>query len=244
VVEKDMENFNVDKSGHRVRRMFGEIAGRYDFLNHFLSLGIDRWWRRRTVRTVRPEGEGPILDVCTGTADLALAYHRAARGRVPVVGLDFCRPMLAVGRRKIERLGLSDQVSLIEGDAQALPFDDDYFQIVSVAFGIRNVCDTDRGLREMFRVCRPGGKVAVLEFSTPRFRPVGVVYQWYFHNILPRIGQTIAKNASAAYNYLPASVFEFAEGEAFLDKMRVAGARHAWCRRLSFGVATLYVGEK
>lgn len=241
---KTQNSEKVDKSPERVRRMFGQIADRYDFLNHFLSLGIDRWWRRRTVRTVRPTGEAPILDVCTGTADLALAYDRAAGGRVPVVGLDFCRPMLEKGRRKVQRLGVGDHVSLIEGDAQSLPFEDDHFQIVSVAFGIRNVSDTDRGLREMFRVCRPGGKVAILEFSTPRFRPIGIIYRWYFHNILPRIGQAIAKNASAAYNYLPASVSEFAEGEAFLEKMRAAGAQHAWYRRLSFGVATLYVGEK
>lgn len=224
--------------------MFGEIADRYDFLNHFLSLGVDCLWRRRTVRTVRPEGEAPILDVCTGTADLALAFDRAARGQVSVVGLDFCRPMLEVGRQKVARRGVGDTVSLVEGDAESLPFDDNCFQIVSVAFGIRNVSDTERGLREMFRVCRPGGKVAILEFSTPRFRPVGAIYRCYFHNILPRIGQAIAKNASAAYNYLPASVSQFAEGEALLEKMRGAGARHAWYRRLSFGVATLYVGEK
>ena len=224
--------------------MFGEIAGHYDFLNHFLSLGIDRWWRRRTVRTVRPEGEAPILDVCTGTADLALAYDRAARGRVPVVGLDFCRPMLEIGQKKVLRHGASDRISLVEGDAQSLPFRDDFFQIVSVAFGLRNVSDTDQGLRELFRVCRPGGKVAVLEFSTPRFRVVGAIYHWYFNKILPKIGQAIAPNAFSAYNYLPESVSQFAEGEALLEKMRAAGAQHAWYRRLSFGVATLYIGAK
>lgn len=154
----------VDKSADRVRQMFGEIARRYDLLNRLLSLGIDRSWRRRTIRLAPPSGEGPILDLCTGTADLALAYWRAVRGTAPVVGADFCHPMLVIAREKVRRSGAGGSVSLVEADAQQLPFPDGTFQIVSVAFGLRNIADTDRGLREMVRVCRSGGRVAVLEF--------------------------------------------------------------------------------
>ena len=224
--------------------MFGEIARRYDFLNHLLSLGIDRRWRRRTVRMVPPAGEGPILDVCTGTADLALAYWRAGKARVQIVGADFCRPMLTVGQQKCRRAGAERQIGLIEADAQKLPFPDDVFQIVCVAFGLRNVSDTDAGLREMARVCRPGGHVVVLEFSTPTTWPLGLLYGWYFHRVLPRIGQALARNRQAAYNYLPQSVGRFPQDEALLRRMRDAGLAAVRYHRFTFGVATLYIGEK
>jgi len=224
--------------------MFGEIARRYDFLNHLLSLGIDRRWRRRTVRMVPPAGEGPILDVCTGTADLALAYWRAGKAGVPVVGADFCRPMLTVGQQKCRRAGAERQIGLIEADARKLPFHDDVFQIVCVAFGLRNVSDTDAGLREMVRVCRPGGHVAVLEFSTPSTWPLGALYGWYFHRVLPRVGQALARNRQAAYNYLPESVGRFPQDETLLRRMRDAGLAAARYHRFTFGVATLYIGKK
>ena len=234
----------VDKSEARVRRMFGEIAARYDFLNHLLSLGIDIYWRWRTVRKVRPTGDAPILDLCTGTGDLALAYHRAARGHTPVVGADFCHPMLVIGRGKAQTAGASDSVTFVEADAQQLPFPDNSFQIVSVAFGLRNVTDTDRGLREMLRVCRPGGRIAVLEFSMPRWQPFKFFYGWYFRYVLPRIGQALARNRQEAYNYLPESVGEFPSGEALAERLRAAGAGQVRYYPLTFGVATLYVGSK
>jgi demethylmenaquinone methyltransferase/2-methoxy-6-polyprenyl-1,4-benzoquinol methylase len=224
--------------------MFGEIAGRYDLLNHLLSLGIDRRWRRKTVRLAPPGDEGPILDLCTGTGDLALAYWRASGGQARVVGADFCRPMLAVGREKIQRLGAQRQIQLVEADAERLPFADEQFQIVCVAFGLRNVADTDRGLGEMVRVCRQGGKLAVLEFSTPRLWPLGAIYGWYFSTILPRIGQAVARNRQQAYNYLPASVGQFPQGEALAERMRRAGLVDVEYRSFTFGVATLYVGVK
>jgi demethylmenaquinone methyltransferase/2-methoxy-6-polyprenyl-1,4-benzoquinol methylase len=233
---------SVDKSNERVRQMFGEIAGRYDLLNRLLSAGVDRWWRWRTVRLVPPTSEGPVLDLCTGTGDLALAYWKAGRKRVPVVGADFCHPMLRIAREKMARAG--HLLHLVEADAQWLPFAADTFQIVSVAFGLRNVSDTDRGLREMVRVCRPGGKVVVLEFSMPRFRPLRAVYGWYFRHVLPRIGQALARNRHDAYNYLPASVGQFPQGEALVCRMEEAGLRSVACHPLSFGVATLYVGTK
>lgn len=235
---------SVDKSSGRVRQMFGEIARRYDLLNHLLSLGIDRSWRRRTVRLVPPdEGGGPVLDVCSGTADLALAYWRASR-TVRVVGADFCHPMLTIGRKKCDRAGAVQRVQLVEADALQLPFPDDTFQIVCVAFGLRNVNDTDRGLREMARVCRPAGRVAVLEFSTPRLWPLGAVYGWYFRRVLPRIGQLLANSRQAAYNYLPASVGQFPQDEALAERMRAAGLTGVEYRPFTLGVCTLYVGRK
>jgi demethylmenaquinone methyltransferase/2-methoxy-6-polyprenyl-1,4-benzoquinol methylase len=249
----------VDKSGPRVRRMFGEIAGRYDLLNHLLSLNIDRYWRWRTVRLVPPRPGTSILDACTGTGDLALAYHRAARKYVGeslrdlnpaserpvhVVGADFCHEMLAIGRQKAVRSGVDGELSFIEADAQSLPLPSDNFDIVCVAFGLRNVADTDAGLAEMTRVCAPGGRVAVLEFSSPQWQPFKAIYGWYFRNVLPRIGQLIARNRESAYSYLPQSVGEFPQGEALAQRMRAAGLVDVTYRGLTLGVATIYVGTK
>lgn len=224
--------------------MFGEIAGRYDFLNHLLSLGIDLHWRRRTVRMVPPAPAAKILDLCTGTGDLALAYLRAGNSAARIVGADFCHEMLVLGHAKACRAGGNGQVNFVEADAQRLPLPDDYFDIVCVAFGLRNVTDTDRGLAEMARVCRPGGQVAVLEFSQPRRQPMRAMYGWYFRHVLPRVGQALARNRHGAYNYLPASVGEFPSGDALAERMRAAGLRDVRYYPLTFGVATLYVGVK
>ena len=224
--------------------MFAEIARRYDLLNRLLSLSLDRRWRRRTVGLVPPLGGGPVLDVCTGTADLALAYCRAHRGRVGVVGADFCRPMLAIGREKSRRAKADRHLTLVEADAQRLPFPDEAFEIVSVAFGLRNVGDTDRGLREMVRVCRPGGRVAVLEFSLPQAWPLSTLYGWYFRRVLPVIGQALARNRQAAYNYLPQSVDEFPQREDLVGRMQSAGLSDVRFHLLTFGVAILYVGVR
>ncbi len=235
---------SVDKSEARIRQMFGEIAGRYDLLNHVLSLNIDRYWRWRTVRTVQPMGDAPILDLCTGTGDLALAYYRAGHGTAPVIGADFCHEMLTLGDQKRQRAGINGRVAFVEADAQRLPFPDNSFQIVSVAFGLRNVTDTDRGLAEMARVCRPGGQVAVLEFSMPTWQPLRALYGWYFRRVLPRIGQWLARNRQSAYEYLPQSVGEFPQGEALAAKMQAAGLCEVRWKGLTFGIATLYIGKK
>jgi demethylmenaquinone methyltransferase / 2-methoxy-6-polyprenyl-1,4-benzoquinol methylase len=234
----------VDKSSDRVRRMFGQIAGRYDFLNHLLSLGIDHYWRWQTVRRVPPRGELPILDLCTGTGDLAFAYDRAACGKVNIIGADFCHEMLEIARNKAAGDGRDSRITFLEADAQSLPLPTDAFQIVSVAFGLRNVADTDRGLAEMVRVVAPGGRVAVLEFSSPTREPFKSLYGWYFRNVLPRIGQLIARNSASAYEYLPASVGEFPQGEALAERMCAAGLDDVRCYPLTLGVATLYVGKK
>jgi demethylmenaquinone methyltransferase/2-methoxy-6-polyprenyl-1,4-benzoquinol methylase len=233
----------VDKSEARVRRMFGEIAARYDLVNHLTSLGIDIYWRWRTVRKVPPLGDAPILDLCTGTGDLALAYYQAGRGRTPVVGADFCHPMLVLGRGKARQAG-AEHVTFVEADAQRLPFEDNRFQIVSVAFGLRNVTDTDRGLREMIRVCRPGGRIVVLEFAKPRWQPCKALFGFYFRYVLPRIGQALARNRHDAYHYLPQSVGEFPSGEALAERIRAAGASDVRYHQLTMGIATLYVGTK
>lgn len=235
---------SLDKSAARIRRMFGEIARRYDLLNHLLSLGIDRSWRRRTVRLVPPQGDEPILDVCTGTADLALAYWRAGGKHLRVVGADFCRPMLAIGQQKCRAAGAEGHVAMVEADAMQLPLADNAFQVVCVAFGLRNVSDTDQGLAEMVRVCRPGGRVAVLEFSTPTWRPLGAIYGWYFRRVLPWIGQTLARNAQGAYNYLPASVGRFPQAAALAQRMQAAGLHEMRYYPFTLGIATLYVGHK
>ncbi|MFK7819358.1 MAG: bifunctional demethylmenaquinone methyltransferase/2-methoxy-6-polyprenyl-1,4-benzoquinol methylase UbiE [Planctomycetaceae bacterium] len=237
---------NVDKSGTRVRQMFGEISGRYDFLNHVLSGGTDIYWRWRTVRLVKPQGNDPVLDVCTGTGDLAFAWYKKAHG-AKVVGADFTHEMLEIANDKRDKklkAASHKDVTFVEADTQDLPFESNAFQIVSVAFGLRNVSDTHAGLREMTRVCKPGGQVVVLEFSVPRNKAFGAVYAWYFKNILPKIGQILARNSQAAYNYLPASVSEFPHGQALADIMTECGLKDVKCKPLTFGIATIYYGTK
>ena len=234
----------IDKSDQRVRKMFGEIAPKYDRMNHLLSMNVDKYWRRRTVRIVQPEGNGPILDVCTGTGDLAFAFYNATGGDVSIVGADFCPEMLDVGEEKKQKAGINGQLSFVEADTQELPFPDDHFQIVCVAFGLRNVSDTDGGLREMTRVCRPGGRVAVLEFSMPGWQPFRSIYGFYFRNVLPKIGHWLARNSQEAYNYLPESVDEFPSGDKLAEKMRDAGLKTVEFFPFTLGIATLYVGTK
>ncbi len=234
----------LDKRETRIRSMFGDIAPSYDLLNHLLSLNIDRYWRWRTTRLAPPVGDGPILDVCTGTGDLALAYDRAARGRAPIVGSDFCMPMLLAAHAKARRRRVSERVRFLEADTQRLPFPDDLFQLTTVAFGLRNVTDTNRGIAEMVRVTRPGGRVAILEFSRPRHWLFGPLYRFYFRRILPFIGQLVSRSRDSAYNYLPASVMEFPDGEVLADRLRGHGLTEVKWHPLTFGVATLYIGKK
>jgi demethylmenaquinone methyltransferase/2-methoxy-6-polyprenyl-1,4-benzoquinol methylase len=234
----------LDKREARIRRMFGAIAPRYDLLNHLLSLNIDRSWRRRTTRLVPPHGDAPILDLCTGTGDLALAYDRAAGGAVPIVAADFCHPMLVRAIDKTARAGAAGRVRYVEADAQRLPFPDGTFQITCVAFGLRNVTDTDRGLAEMARVTQPGGRVAVLEFSKPRHWLFGRAYRFYFRHLLPRVGQWFSRSPDSAYEYLPASVMAFPDYEALTARMERHGLTETRYHPLTFGIATLYVGAK
>lgn len=234
----------LDKREARIRSMFEHIAPSYDFLNHLLSLNIDHYWRWRATRLVPPVGNAPILDLCTGTGDLALAYDRAAAGTVPIIGADFCHGMLQRATVKARRARAQERIRFLEADAQKLPFPDATFQIATVAFGLRNVTNTDRGITEMIRVTRPGGKVAILEFSRPRGRVLGSLYNFYFRRVLPLIGQTISRSKDNAYRYLPASVMEFPDGEALAERLRRHGLVDVHYHPLTFGVATLYVGTR
>lgn len=230
----------VDKSGSRIRQMFGEIAGRYDFMNHFLSGGTDIYWRWRTVRLARPVGDAPILDVCTGTGDLAFAWRRSVTNGTPIVATDFTHGMLKLAEKKRQ----DREIVFMEADTRHLPFEDNTFQLVSVAFGLRNVSGTIGGLEEMTRVCHPGGRVVVLEFSLPDNRLLSRAYQWYFRNVLPKLGQLLVRNRQAAYEYLPQSVSEFPSGKQLTDIMEEAGLERTSFRRLTGGIATVYIGYK
>lgn len=235
----------IDKSGDRVRKMFGEIAPNYDRLNHLLSMNVDRYWRRQVVRQLAPSPGDPILDVCTGTGDLALGFYRHTQGQCPIVGADFCPQMLEIARTKQSQANAStQQLRFIEADSQELPFPDNSFQFVTVAFGLRNIADPRRGLVEMVRVCRSGGSIAVLEFSIPRRQPIKAAYGLYFKHILPLIGRIANRNQTSAYNYLPESVGQFPAYERLCDWMRDAGMRDVNFRPLTFGIATMYVGTK
>lgn len=234
----------VDKSEARVRRMFGEIAPRYELMNHLLSMGIDQYWRWRTVRLAPPQGDAPLLDVCSGTGALVRAYVRRLPARARIVGADFCHEMLTIGRAKSAASEADGRVTFIESDALRLPLADSQFQIVSVAFGLRNMADADQGLREMVRVCQPGGRVVILDFSLPQRQPMRGIYLLFFKHVVPRVGQAVTHSPSGAYNYLPASVLEFPEGEALCQRMRAAGLQDVRFRPMTFGTVTLYVGRK
>ncbi|MCS6865566.1 MAG: bifunctional demethylmenaquinone methyltransferase/2-methoxy-6-polyprenyl-1,4-benzoquinol methylase UbiE [Gemmataceae bacterium] len=236
----------LDKREVRIRRMFSQIAPWYDLLNHLLSLNIDKHWRERTARLVPPGPVelGPILDLCTGTGDLALTYQRTTQGRIPIIAADFSHEMLVRAVKKSQSAGASSHIHFVEADAQALPFPDNTFQLVTMAFGLRNVTDMDRGLRETVRVTRPGGRVAILEFSRPRNAVLGRLYQWYFRSLLPLIGQLISRSPENAYRYLPESVLHFPDYEALVERMQAAGLDQVQYEPFTFGIATLYVGVK
>lgn len=232
----------LDKREVRIQRMFGQIAPWYDFLNHLLSLNIDRAWRRKVVRLVPPRSaeHGPILDLCTGTGDLAFAYAAASKGEVAIVGADFCGEMLGIARQKAG----SQPITFVEADAQQLPFPDDTFQIVSNAFGLRNITDTALGLAETVRVTRPGGRVAILEFSKPRHWLLGRLYRAYFRYLLPLVGQLLSRSRESAYRYLPESALRFPDNEELAAMMRAAGLTDVTYHPFTLGIATLYTGTK
>jgi demethylmenaquinone methyltransferase/2-methoxy-6-polyprenyl-1,4-benzoquinol methylase len=226
----------------QVADMFNAIAGNYDFLNRVLSLGIDVGWRKKTVRSVARYQPRLVLDVATGTADLAMALAKGCPG-AQVEGADISAGMLDVGRQKVAQRGLANRVQLILGDGEMLPFEDNRFDAVTVAFGVRNFENLQAGLVDMLRVLKPGAPLAVLEFSQPTRQPFRAFYFFYFKHILPRIGKWVSRD-SAAYTYLPASVEAFPYGQAFLDELAKAGYRKGYARPLTFGIATLYLAEK
>lgn len=238
-----MKPYNTDQTKKEgVREMFDNIAPKYDLLNHTLSMSIDRVWRRRVVGEVRRAKPGRILDVATGTGDLAIAMARRIRD-VQVLGVDLSEQMLAVARRKIEARGLDGRIVLDRGDAERLAVADASVDVATVAFGVRNFGDLGAGLRELARTIKPGGKVVILEFSRPRNRVFRALYEFYSYKILPRIGGLVSRD-KRAYEYLPASVGEFPAPEEFMAMMARAGFRNCRARSQSFGIAQIYIGER
>ncbi len=225
-----------------IGEMFSSIAPRYDFLNRLLSFGVDRRWRRLAVAETVPSTGGRYLDVATGTADMALEILRRKGDGASVAGADISIEMMRVGRRKCMEHGAGGRIRFVRAPGEALPFRDGAFDSACVAFGVRNMADRERGLREMCRAVRPGGRVVVLEFSTPEGAVFGSLYRLYFRRVLPRIGGIFSRGS--AYAYLPESVLAFPEPSAFAETMRAAGCVSVTHRPLTFGIVTLYVGMR
>lgn len=234
--------YRLDDRNRAIGKMFSSIAPRYDFLNRLLSLGVDRRWRRVAVSRLPPQRGGRHLDLATGTADVALEICRQKGRGAYVAAADISGAMMRIGREKASRAGLAGRIGFLLAPAESLPFLDGAFDSATVAFDIRNVADRERGLREMCRVVRRSGKVVVLEFSRPRSALFGAAYRFYFSTLLPRLGGIFSRRS--AYAYLPASVQSFPEPETFAAMMRDAGCASVAWRPLTFGIVTLYVGER
>jgi len=225
----------------QVAKMFDNISHRYDFLNHFLSLGIDKGWRTKAINILRPLKPRYILDVATGTGDFALQALQLNPEKV--IGVDISEGMLDVGKRKVRQKRLEQRVELRSGDSENLPFEENKFDAVTVAFGVRNFENLEQGLREIFRVLRPGGMAVILEFSKPRKFPFKQIYRFYFKLILPKIGRIVSSD-KAAYTYLPESVEAFPDGQHFIDILQHVGFNNTECRSLTFGISSIYIGTK
>lgn len=234
--------YRLTKKGEHIREMFDSIAHRYDFLNRLLSLGIDRRWRKFAVKLIKFDAAGKILDVATGTADVALQIAAATPSSVTITGIDFSEQMIMLGKEKVYNSPFSARISLQVAPCEAIPFSDNTFDSATIAFGIRNVVDRLSGLQEMIRVLKPGGNVVILEFSNPKSQLVKTLYNFYFLKILPAIGGLFSH--FNAYRYLPDSVLEFPSQEEFKKIMAEAGFSKITHVDLTFGIATVYTGEK
>jgi demethylmenaquinone methyltransferase/2-methoxy-6-polyprenyl-1,4-benzoquinol methylase len=233
-----------DKDGSKreqVAKMFDNISPKYDLLNHLLSGGVDIYWRKRAIKLLRKQQPKVILDIASGTGDFAIEALTLKPEKI--IGVDISEGMLAVGREKIKKLGKQDIITLQSGDSENLSFESNYFDAVIVSFGVRNFQNLLAGLTEMNRVMKPQGNCVVVEFSKPRSFPFKQFYNFYFKYILPLIGKTVSKDSSA-YTYLPESVQAFPDGEAFLDIFKKAGFINTKCIPLTFGICTIYIGQK
>lgn len=233
---------NTRPKHEQVEQMFDSIAPAYDFMNRAMTLGIDKLWRRRAVNMVASRHPGHLLDVATGTADLAITLARRMP-QLQVTGIDLSEEMLAVGRRKVERASLASRITLQKADCLALPFADGSFDCVTVAYGVRNFEHLDKGYAEMARVLRPGGMLCVVELSVPTSPVVRPFYNIYTRGVIPGVGRLITGDSSA-YTYLPQSIAAMPQGERMLALMREAGLEGAALRRLTFGVCTIYTAYK
>lgn len=242
-MSKEVKPYKEEEGSKKqqVAKMFDNISARYDFLNHLLSLSIDKGWRKKVVRLVKKENPKLVLDVATGTADLAIALSKSHPDKI--IGIDISAGMLEVGRKKIAKKGLSQMITLEQADSEDLPFPDNHFDAITVAFGVRNFEHLEKGLAEMHRVLRPGGKLLVLEFSQPQNFPFKQFYNFYFKNILPGLGKLVSKDSSA-YTYLPESVGAFPYGKAFIERLKKVGFQDNRYDPVTFGVATIYKSTK
>jgi demethylmenaquinone methyltransferase / 2-methoxy-6-polyprenyl-1,4-benzoquinol methylase len=233
---------NEDKSKkEEVREMFNNISGKYDFLNHFLSLGIDKIWRKKAIKALREIQPEKVLDIATGTGDFALAA--LPLNPKEIVGLDLSPGMIAVGQTKMVKKGVTDIITLVVGDSENLPFEENYFDALTVGFGVRNFENLEKGLSEMLRVVRPGGKLVILEFSKPKNFPVKQAFGFYSKHIIPFLGKNISKDKKA-YAYLPESVAAFPEGKNFTDILIKLGYKSVEAKLVSGGIASIYSGIK
>ncbi len=226
----------------QVEKMFDKIAFRYDFLNRVLSAGIDVSWRRKAIKELVSIQPKNILDVATGTGDFAVTSYKILKPE-QVTGIDISDGMLEIGRKKVKKLGLESQIQLLNGDSEAIFFDDSSFDAVTVAFGVRNFENLERGLSEIYRVLKPGGKLIVLEFSKPSLPVIKNLYNFYMRFVTPKIGKLISKN-NEAYQYLNNSVQKFPEREKFIQILNQLKYRHSFYKTLSLGICTIYCGEK
>jgi demethylmenaquinone methyltransferase/2-methoxy-6-polyprenyl-1,4-benzoquinol methylase len=233
---------STDRKKKQVEKMFDNIAFRYDFLNRFLSAGIDVSWRKKAIKLLVPSNPKQILDVATGTGDFAItSFHLLKADKI--TGIDISDGMLAIGRQKIEKAGLQKNIELLKGDSEAILFDDNSFDAVTVAFGVRNFENLEKGLSEIKRVLRPGGKLIVLECTKPSMQVIKQFYHFYMKFITPKIGKIIAKN-NDAYQYLNDSVLQFPEKENFTQILKQSGYRNAFYKTLTLGICTIYCAEK
>lgn len=235
--------YKEENSGKKeqMARMFNNISHHYDFLNHLLSLGIDKLWRKRAVRLLKPLKPQYVLDVATGTGDFAI--QALTLNPRKITGIDISEGMLAVGRRKIEKLKLTDKIELLAGDSENLQFNQNTFDAITVGFGVRNFEDLGKGLAEIWRVLKPGGMLVILEFSRPRTFPMRQLYNFYFKNILPGLGRLISRDKSA-YTYLPESVEAFPDGTDFENILKEVGFKDTACIPLTFGISSIYTARK
>ena len=234
---------SISKAPDRIAGMFDAIAARYDLLNHLLSGGIDYWWRRRAVRSLALTGRERVLDLCTGTGDLAIGASRARPGAARVVGVDFAGAMLGVARQKIDRDRLRDRIALVRADATRIPIADRSVDAVTIAFGIRNVENVAAACAEMARVLKSGGRLAILEFAVPDVPGWRSLYGWYLTHILPRIGRAVSRH-DGAYAYLPASIGAFAAPDELVKILRQSGFLEVTAVRLTLGAVCLYVARR
>ncbi|HZR24421.1 MAG TPA: bifunctional demethylmenaquinone methyltransferase/2-methoxy-6-polyprenyl-1,4-benzoquinol methylase UbiE [Vicinamibacterales bacterium] len=234
---------DVSKTPARIAGMFDAIAGRYDFLNHFLSGGIDRRWRARAIRSLALTGRETVLDVCTGTGDLAIEAMQAAPSAARVVGVDFAGAMLAIGHDKLRRAGAVERITLLRGDAMRIPLADRSVDGVTVGFGIRNVADVPAACREMLRVLKPGGRIAILEFAVPTTPVFRDVFGWYMHTVLPRLGRAISRH-QGAYKYLQASIDAWLTPAEFVTILRQSGFVEIHAVPLTLGAVFLYEARR